>query len=105
MEAKVMKFAKVLGVFGVAAAMNGCAIHYQEPVKDVSYLSNPESYIRPFGASPSYERGLVEVAPLRQRAEDAARSRDVAARFGALPNAAAFSTARPTATGTELEPV
>ncbi len=98
-----MTFAKGLGLLAVVAAstLSGCAVHVVEPVKAAYDYSDASFYDKPFAPSPAYETADVEIAPLRQRAEDVQRSLAVAAanKNLALPNAAAISVVTPSSDG------
>jgi hypothetical protein len=103
-----MKLAKGLGFLAlVTASMSGCAVHLQEPNSPVSVFAK-DPYEKPFATSPAYETANVELAPLRQRADDQARSLAAASAgsfmHGALPNAAAFSIVTPSGEGLMVEP-
>ncbi len=104
-----MKSAKTLGFIAlVAASLSGCAVHMQEPSSPVSVFAK-DPYERAYATSPAYETANVELAPLRQRADDQARSLAAAGAAGALgrhalPNAAAFSVVTPSADGLTVGP-
>jgi len=52
---RVFEVAGGMVVVALAAALGGCAVHAQAPIKEVAYdFSDYGYYDRPFGASPSY---------------------------------------------------